>query len=307
MRSLDGEEDYWRIRAFLRDIFMLNECEERTWQVARLDYWRWHVILNCDSGDPIHEVTRIWETVDGKIVAVLNAEGRGEAFLQIHPHVYTAELVNSILRVAEKDLVVEQEGQRKLTVWVNEQDTMVNGRLQADGYKRGEWPEHVWSRSLDQPVPEVRVAEGYEIRPLARLDELPARSWASWRAFHPHDPDEKYEGWDWYLNIQRMPLYRRDLDIVAVAPNGDIAAFSTLWFDDVTRCGYFEPVGTAPEHQRRGLGKAVMLEAMRRMQHMGGTLVTVGGYTEAANGLYKSVMTQKCPLIEPWQKVFRGW
>jgi hypothetical protein len=101
------------------------------------------------------------------------------------------------------------------------------------------------------------------VRALGEVEELPARSWASWRAFHPDEPDERYQGWEWYHNIQRIPLYRRDLDVVAVAPNGEIASFCTVWFDDVTRTGVFEPVGTAPEHQRRGLGKAVMCEGLQ--------------------------------------------
>ena len=56
-----------------------------------------------------------------------------------------------------------------------------------------------------------------------------------------------------YQNIQSAPLYRRDLDLVAIAPDGEIAAFTIIWYDDVTRCGYFEPVGTTPEQQRQGL------------------------------------------------------
>jgi GNAT superfamily N-acetyltransferase len=113
---------------------------------------------------------------------------------------------------------------------------------------------------------------GYTVRALGDQDELPARSWLSWKAFHPNEPDEKYEGWEWYKNVQRIPLYRRDLDIVAVASGGELAAFCTVWFDDVTRTAVFEPVGTHPDHQKRGLGKAVMSEGLRRAQRLGATL-----------------------------------
>jgi mycothiol synthase len=91
---------------------------------------------------------------------------------------------------------------------------------------------------------------------------------------------------------------------VAEAPDGAIAAFTTLWYDDVTRDGYFEPVGVMPEHERRGLGKAVMMEAMRRIHAMGATLVTLGGYSEAANALYSSVLSAETVLIEPWNKIW---
>jgi GNAT superfamily N-acetyltransferase len=101
-----------------------------------------------------------------------------------------------------------------------------------------------------------------------------------------------------------MPLYRRDLNIVAIAPDGELAAFCTAWYDDVTRTGHFEPVGTAPEHQRRVLGKAVMCEALRRLKRMGATRAIVGGYTPAANALYAPVMSHDCELQEPW---IRNW
>jgi ribosomal protein S18 acetylase RimI-like enzyme len=106
----------------------------------------------------------------------------------------------------------------------------------------------------------------------------------------------------WYRNIQTAPLYRRDLDLVAIAPDEAIAAFCTIWFDDVTRSAYFEPVATVPAHQRRGLGKALLTEGLRRLQRMGATRAFVGGYSLAANTLYQSVMGSQYELYEVWVK-----
>ena len=36
-RAYQTEDDYWRIRAFLREVFLLNDRRELCWQVARLD------------------------------------------------------------------------------------------------------------------------------------------------------------------------------------------------------------------------------------------------------------------------------
>jgi GNAT superfamily N-acetyltransferase len=207
-----------------------------------------------------------------------------------------------IAAAEEKLSLSDEHGQRSLSIWAYNFDTQLSALLAAQGYSKGQRPEHQHCRTLDAPIPDVPIAEGYTIRALGDVDELPARSWASWRGFHPDEPDEKYQGWTWYHNIQRMPLYRRDLDIVAVAPDGCIAAFCTLWYDDVTRIGYFEPVATVPEHQRRGLGKAVMTEAMRRIQRLGATHVTVGGYSERANALYNSAVSPNTVLIESWDK-----
>lgn len=69
LRAYEREDDYWCIRAFLREVFGLNDRVEWAWQVAHLDYWRWHVILNCEACDPVERVTFLWEMPDGEIAA----------------------------------------------------------------------------------------------------------------------------------------------------------------------------------------------------------------------------------------------
>jgi len=99
--------------------------------------------------------------------------------------------------------------------------------------------------------------------------------------------------------VQRAPLYRRDLGRVAVTPAGALAAFCAVWFDDMTRTAAFEPVGTRPGHQRRGLGRALMVEGLRCAARLGATLCTVGSYSEAAGALYASLDFTEHDLSEP--------
>jgi mycothiol synthase len=78
----------------------------------------------------------------------------------------------------------------------------------------------------------------------------------------------------------------------------------TIWFDDVTRTAYIEPVATVPAHQRKGLGKAVLMEGLQRLKHMGCKVAFVGGYSQAANALYFSAMGPDHDISEPWEKIF---
>ena len=78
---------------------------------------------------------------------------------------------------------------------------------------------------------------------------------------------------------------------MAVAPDGAIAAFCTVWFDDVTRSACLEPVATVPAHRRRGLGRAVATEGLRQARRLGADLALAFGYTPHANALYRAVMT----------------
>ncbi|MBP1466444.1 GNAT family N-acetyltransferase [Candidatus Chloroploca sp. M-50] len=304
LRKYQSDHDYWNIRALLRELFLANDHREISWPLYRWDYWRWHVNENILKFD-LSAAIFIWETAEGRLAAVLHPDGAGEAFLQVHPTCRCPELEVAMLSVAETQFATTQaDGRQRLVVWAHENDQLRQDVLKRRGYARGNHPEYQRRREMSLPIPDVPTPAGYTLRALGDLDELRARSWLSWKVFHPHEPDEKYEGWAWYTNIQRAPLYRRDLDLVAVAPNGAFAAFCTLWYDEATRTAAFEPVGTHPEHQRTGLGKALMAEGLRRVRDLGATLCTVGSYTDAAGALYASLGFIEYDVSEPWVKAW---
>jgi mycothiol synthase len=309
-RTYRNEDDYWRIRQFLRDVSLINDRHDYSWPLLRWDYWVWHVNMNIFHMR-LEEVVHLWE-VDGQIVAVLNPDGNDEAFFQVHPVHHNEQLLCEMLDVAEATLPAHKaDGKKVLTTWTNADDVLFKDILTRRGYERSKYSaEHMRSRPFTRPasspcgIPDSVPQSGYTVRALGDESELPARSWLSWKAFHPDEPDEKYEGWEWYKNIQRVPIYRRDLDIVAVAPDGELVAFCTVWFDDVTRTAVFEPVGTHLDHQKRGLGKAVMSEGLRRAHRLGATLATVSSYSPGAHALYESMGFTDVDLAEPW---IREW
>jgi ribosomal protein S18 acetylase RimI-like enzyme len=301
MRPFTGEDDFWRMRSFLREVFLLNNRLERSWSVPRLDYWHWHFILTCES-DPMERVTFLWETPSGQIAAVLHAIWKGEAYVHIHPRYRSAELENDMFSTAEQQLNNTYNSEHRLYTLADEDDPLRQEVLQARGYNWRDAPVYRWRRDLETPIPEVKSAPGYKIRSMGDDREYRARAWASWRAFHPDEPVEGFDGGIWYANLQSAPLYRRDLDIVAEAPNGEISAFSTIFYDDAARSAVCVLVGTAPEHQRRGLGKAVITEGLRRLQQMGGTRVFANGFDPTANALYRSALGTSY-RAESWFKV----
>lgn len=292
IRNYQSEEDYWCIREFLREASLLNERRDFAWSLLRWDYWRWHVNENIYQMR-LEDVTTLWET-DGRIAAMLNPD---------HREVIS---VAGMLDVAESKLSkTNANDKRELIFWVNAEDQTAKAIFTEGGYARSRFSaEHMRRRLLSQPVPDSAPPAGYNVCALGDESELPARSWLSWKAFHPDEPDGKYQGWEWYRNVQRVPLYRRDLDIVAVAPDGELAAFCTVWFDDITRTAVFEPVGTHPDHQKRGLGKAVMSEGLRRAGRLGATLATVSSYSKGAHALYESMDFTDVDILEPW---IREW
>ncbi|MCA9936122.1 MAG: GNAT family N-acetyltransferase [Ardenticatenaceae bacterium] len=305
-RICNEEDDFWRVRNFLRGVFLLNDRLEHSWHVARLDYWRWHYIKTCNIVEAVGNGMAFWENADGEMIAALNHLGGSELRLHVHPHFRSAKLENEMLSYAEENFYAQTEdGRRYIYMPIFEDDTQRQEIAQSRGYeKRSGWGHH-YRRDLDSPIPDVPIPSGYAIRSMGGADEFPARSWASWRAFHNDEPDENYDGdYSWYANLQSAPLYRRDLDVVAAAPDGRIAAFCTSFYDDYTRSAVTVLVGTAFEYWRRGLAKAVMTEGLRRLREMGCTRVFSTAYEEPADFLYRSVL-REMKVTDTWLKVLK--
>lgn len=308
MRLYQSDADRWRIRSFLREVFALNDRRQASWHLARFDYWFHPGVEIYEAGKfRLEEVVFLWETEDGRLAAALNPEGMGDAFLQVHPAFRSAALEAEMIATAENCLAAARpDGTRELCVWALEPDALRQSLLVSRGYVKSGAPEYIRRRSLEVPIPQPQLPPGYTVRSIHfTTEELAARARAGWKAFQGEDTpiDPTYDNDTSHRIFGRIPTYRRDLDLVIEAPNGDLAAFCTLWYDDVSRTAMFEPVGTVPAHQRRGLGKAIMYEGMRRLKAVGADLAFVSSYSDAAGGLYASVGFTEYDLLEPWHKV----
>jgi predicted N-acetyltransferase YhbS len=217
---------------------------------------------------------RLWRE-DGHLVGWGWVTGGTELEFQVRPT--HRELLDEILDwAAPEELLVASH------------HTDAIARIEGHGLVH--MPSEPWmrlnSRSLDD-LPEPVLPDGYSLRTVQEGD-FASRAAAHRSAFQPSRfRDEIYEF------VRATPAYRLDLDCVAIAPDGSIAAYALAWLDDVNRVGEFEPVGTHADHQRRGLGRAVNLFALHRLRDEGATLGLVACRGDAAYPipckLYESV------------------
>ena len=142
----------------------------------------------------------------------------------------------------------------------------------------------------------------YHLTELASLAEPAVPAGFRLRTVEPADLEQRVEihraVWapsrvtaESFANVQAAWPYRRDLDCVVEAPDGSFAAYCLAWLDDANRVGEFEPVGTHPDYQRRGLATAVCRFALLRLREEGATRAIVYSVEGFGGGtaLYESV------------------
>lgn len=72
------------------------------------------------------------------------------------------------------------------------------------------------------------------------------------------------------------PNVNLDLKIAIVAPNGDFVSYCGMWQDAASQTALVEPVATDPAYRKMGLGRAAVLEALRRCGKLGARRAFVG-------------------------------
>ncbi len=89
--------------------------------------------------------------------------------------------------------------------------------------------------------------------------------------------------------LKQAPSCVPELNLLVWSDQHEIAAFCTVWIDPVNHYAEFEPVGTVPSFQRRGLGSALLAYAHNRLRQRGYPLATVQSWStsEGANRLYQ--------------------
>jgi GNAT superfamily N-acetyltransferase len=154
-------------------------------------------------------------------------------------------------------------------------------------------PEAPWirlnSRALrDVEIEEPLVPAGYRLATMAEYGDFASRSAAHRSAFRPSRFTDRV-----YRVVREETPWRADLDCVVVAPDGSVAAYALAWFDVANRIGELEPVGVRRDLHRLGLGRAVCLFALQRLQALGAETALVGSRGDDAypgpRALYESI------------------
>jgi mycothiol synthase len=185
-----------------------------------------------------------WSTFDVYVQPELRGTPQAEAM-----YLWAEERAANLVRTSGADKLG--------MMWVSQGDDILDRHLRQRGFQRKHETVY-FLRSLEEELPRTILPDGFNVRSTRGEVEVEARAAAQYAAFDSSASFDRYV--QRFTRFMRSPVYDPDLDIVAATPEGKIGAFCIVWPDSVNQVGLFEPVGTHPDYQRKGLGRAVMLE-----------------------------------------------
>lgn len=230
----------------------------------------------------------------------------GDLDLMIRPDLRRTELVAAIVGWAEEraraNAIAGVTPAEAIQAFAGDAQPPVIEALRRLGFHAVEGgATALFTRQFDSwEIPEPILPAGFEVRTLEWDADVTSRV-ACGRAAFPQSQmtAEKYQV------VRRGTLYRPGLDRIVIAPDGSVAAFALGWLDPVNLALELEPVGVHPTYQRRGLGRAVCLAAIRAGQALGAThgLICAEGRNPAALALYAGLGYEITTWARPYRRL----
>jgi GNAT superfamily N-acetyltransferase len=262
-------DDYNRVRDFL------IELDSHNYHFGR---WDWMIMsLSAEWADPEGiEKIGIWED-DKKIVAITTYDTTlGSAFLLIkkgYENLKEEMLINAKTNLAK-------DGEFRILILDGDPE------MQNIAMDNGFYPTQDKECDAVFPIELKRIKydlpKGFKITSFNEEFDLYKYGQALWKGFNHEIKEEGPFSFYWekhsedYKKAWNRPNVDLNLKIFVEAPNGDFVSHCGMWYDKKLKSALVEPVATEPAYRKRGLGKAAVLEGIKRCGELGATRAFVG-------------------------------
>jgi GNAT superfamily N-acetyltransferase len=316
MKRYNPGRDFLRVRDFLNETYT-HFSSPYNWGLERWNYARYFVApmlgaYGTEVGTPEgslqaiqlwEDMVRVWEDHTGKIVGVACIEHPdpshsqyGEIFIQRHPD--RPDLLEEMIIFGEE--TYRDPAKNRVFIWAYDDDRDLIDVVERRGFVRRDEPVSHHLEYVIGELPELGLSDGYRLLSMAEENDIEKRREIFGRSFDHEDPKEWPSAFS-YRELQRAPDYHLDNDFVIVAPDGTYAACCIVWFDELNRIAHLEPLGTHPDHRRKGLAKQIQFAAFRRAKELGATHMPMTGGFEP---FYLSIGFEERAVEHPWIKEF---
>ncbi len=286
--------EHMELRQFLIDTYAAYG-RLYNWSAARWEDWKYggNSVRRRDDPAFFTRNVRVWRTGAGAVAGFVVSEYGGAIFLQTHPA--HAGLEPDMLRWIEEEWGPERA---EIQIEVYADDAPRAALLAARGYRDAGETGNMREYDPSTPLPDCPLPSGFHIATLAESYDPPAHVEAVRSAFWGNPAATL----DWFANKNRAPGYSLEWDLAVVAPDGRHAAFALAWPVAAASMAEIDPVGTQPDFQRMGLGKAVLTELFRRLAAAGIRRAYIGSAGEPyhSNRLYERLRPLHTWPVRNW-------
>ncbi len=265
-----------RSRAFgWDDVPQLHELLARWWAAdgprsyVHIGDFSW--TLRATPPDDLLRHLRVWIREDGSLsaFACLDAPAAGELILRPNLRLRSGDSeFDAALDWLEEEHRIAGSGSLSIVAMAGDESRAE--ALRRRRYAPGAGGNVRFWRAIDAAPVTAPLPDGFVVRGVSTDADFERRAYVETASF-----GGGITGETWRSMTGRLPGYRPELDLIVVAPDATGASACTCWYDAVTRCGEFEAVGTAAALRRRGIGKAVIMEGLRRLHQFGATQAVV--------------------------------
>lgn len=156
---------------------------------------------------------------------------------------------------------------------------------------------------LDKTSTEYKLPEGFNITTMKETFDLYQYMRVLWKGFNHELNGEGEFKFPKELEVackesMIRPNVDLDLKIAAVTPDGNFAAYCGMWYDPKAGYAVIEPVATDPEYRKMGIGRAVVLEGIKRAGKLGAKTAIVG----SSQQFYYSIGLRPYKTSTIWRK-----
>lgn len=225
--------------------------------------------------------TRLWQ-VNGHVVGFAFVDDYNNLRFEIAAHARSARLEDEIIAwgvTCVKQRNAQTGAGHTLDAAFSADNTWQIAMLERGGFERASQRTLGYARSLHEPVVTQAFPAGFSLRRVAGEHEVERLVALHRAAFGTENMTVAQR-----MAIMQAPGYEAELDLVAMAPGGELAAFCICSIEDERdggRVGFTDPVGTHPRYQQRGLGKAIVTAGLQRLRDRGVSIAKLS--TSSAN------------------------
>jgi hypothetical protein len=296
-RPYQSASDLYATGELLRQSHRTCKCLN-AWSFAQFDIWAQRRIADSEAfGETAwKQYFRIWQDEHGKVIGAAFAHDRHHWRRNSDPHTFILDfdhphLIDEMLNWAESGAKPE--------IAVKGKHLVLNKILERRGYIRSDDSMVCREKMLaGTPHEPVNLPDGYGIEVLKH---------GGWPAYFVavNAVFKMMDNIDSFRSIQQAPSNVPELHLNVISEQGEIAAFCSVWRDKYNNLAEFEPVGTVPRFQKKGLGAALLAYGCNRLREMGCPLVTVESWSESvgANKLYEACGLQEVDRVYNWKKM----